>query len=129
MGSIAAAGALYFLLVFAAGFLLGVLRTLLIVPRVGARRAELLESPLMLAVSVWVAWWVSTRLQVPATVTARLAMGFVALGLMLMAEFGLMLRLRGLTLKAYIAGRDPVSGAVYYLLLLVFAALPSCIGR
>lgn len=129
MVSIAAAGALYFLLVFAAGFLFGVLRTLFVVPRVGARWAELLESPLMLAISVWAAWWMSTRLQVPATVTARLAMGLVALVLMLMAEFGLLLRLRGLTLRAYLAGRDPVSGAVYYLLLLVFAAMPSCIGR
>lgn len=129
MISVAAAGALYFLLVFAAGFLLGVLRTLFVMPRLGARRAELLESPLMLAVSVAAAWWVSTRLAVPAALPARLAMGLEALALMLLAEFGLMLRLRGVTLKTYLAERDPVSGAVYYILLLVFALLPSLVGR
>lgn len=124
-----AAGALYFLLVFGAGFLFGVARTLWIVPRIGARRAEMLESPFMLAVSVWAAWGVIRWLQVPADLPARSVMGSAALALMLAAEFGLMLRLRGLSFKAYWAGRDRVSAAVYYLLLVVFAVLPAFVGR
>jgi len=40
----------YFLIVFGAGFVLGVFRTLVLVPRLGDRMAELLEMPVMLAV-------------------------------------------------------------------------------
>ncbi len=42
------AAVFYFLLVFGAGFLLGIGRVLLIVPLLGERTAELLEMPLML---------------------------------------------------------------------------------
>ena len=43
------AGVLYFALVFGVGFVLGTIRTLLVVPRVGTRKAELMEMPIMLA--------------------------------------------------------------------------------
>jgi hypothetical protein len=46
------AGVLYFALVFAAGFVLGTVRTLWAVPRLGVRTAELIELPTMLGVSV-----------------------------------------------------------------------------
>src|SRR4029453_12356674 len=46
------AGALYFALVFGAGFVVGFVRVLWLVPRVGERTAELLEAPLMLAVTI-----------------------------------------------------------------------------
>ena len=48
--TIVAGGAVYFLMVFAVGFVLGVARTLWLVPRVGIRWAELLEMPVMLVV-------------------------------------------------------------------------------
>jgi hypothetical protein len=44
--------------------------------------------------------------------------------LLLVAEFGFMLRLRGLTIREYFASRDPVSGTVYYVMLAVFAVMP-----
>ncbi len=46
------AGVLYFALVFAVGFVLGTIRTLWIVPRFGTRMAELMEMPIMLAVTI-----------------------------------------------------------------------------
>ena len=46
------AGAIYFALVFGAGFVLGTVRTLWVVPRVGTRTAELTEMPIMLAVTI-----------------------------------------------------------------------------
>lgn len=49
----------YFLLVFGAGFVLGTVRVLLILPLVGERAAELLEMPLMLTVIVFAARWMN----------------------------------------------------------------------
>jgi len=45
------AGVLYFALVFGAGFALGTIRTLWTAPSFGTRTAELMEMPIMLAVS------------------------------------------------------------------------------
>jgi hypothetical protein len=50
-------------------------------------------------------------------------MGCIAL-LLLVAEFGFMLRLRALTIRQYLASRDPVAGTVHYVMLAVFAAMP-----
>ena len=118
------AGVLYFALVFGAGFVLGTVRTLWVVPRVGTRTPELLETPIMLVVTILVARWIVLRLAVPAVASARLGMGCIALLLLLVAEFGFMLWLRGLTIREYFASRDPISGTVYYLMLAVFAAMP-----
>jgi len=118
------AGILYFALVFGAGFVLGTIRTLWVVPRTGARMAELLETPIMLAFTIFSARWIIYRLALPDTPSARLGMGGFALLLMLIAEFGFVLRLRKLTLREYFATRDPVAGTVYYVMLVVLAVLP-----
>ena len=118
------AGILYFALVFGAGFALGPIRVLWLVPRVGDRAAELIEAPIMLAVIVLAARAITRRLAVSAAASARLAMGLTGLALMLAAEFGLVLWLRGITLQDYFAGRDPVAALVYYALLGVFALTP-----
>lgn len=118
------AGAIYFLLVFAAGFALGTVRQLLLVPRIGVMWAELLEAPFMLA-AIWAAArWTVGRFAVPDKVGVRAAMGLMALALLLSAEIAGVLALRGLTLAEYVANREPVSGTVYLALLLVFAAMP-----
>lgn len=118
------AGVLYFALVFGAGFVLGTVRTLWLVPRVGSRRAELMETPIMLVVTILVARWIVLRFAVPAVASARLGMGAIALFLLLLAEFGFVLWLQGQTIREYFASRDPVAGTVYYVMLAVFAAMP-----
>ena len=60
------AGVLYFALVFGAGFVLGTVRTLWVVPRVGTRKAELMETPIMLVVTIVAARWTVLRLSVSA---------------------------------------------------------------
>jgi type IV secretory pathway TrbD component len=123
------AGVLYFGLVFAAGFVLGTIRTLWVVPHVGMRMAELLEAPIMLVVTISAARWTVLRLSVPRASSVRLGMGFIALALMLVAEFGFVLWIRGLSIREYLATRDPVSEAVYYVMLAVFAVMPLLVAR
>ena len=127
--SILKAGALYFALVFGAGFVLGTVRTVWVVPRFGTRMAELMETPIMLVVTMVAARWIVRRLAVPSVPSSRLGMGFVALGLMLVAEFGFVLWLRRLSIREYLATRDPVSGTVYYMMLGVFAIMPLLVAR
>jgi len=123
------ASVLYFALVFAAGFVLGTIRTLWIVPIVGARMAELMEAPIMFMVTIVAARWIARHLAVPFTLLKRLSMGCIALALILVAEFTLMLRLRGLSIREYLASRDPVSGTVYYVMLGLFAIMPILVAR
>jgi hypothetical protein len=118
------AGALYFAIVFGAGFVLGPIRILWAVPCFGTRMAELMETPIMFVVTILAARWVVRRLAVPPKPSSRLGMGCVGLGLMLVAEVGLVLWLRGLSIGDYLATRDPVSGTVYYVMLGVFCIMP-----
>lgn len=122
------AGGLYFTLVFGAGFLLGVVRVTWVVPRVGERAAELLEAPIMLAVTVLAAKLVARRLAIPPTLAARLGVGCVALSLLVTAELALVLS-RGLTIGDYAASRDPVAGAVYLAMLVAFTMMPWFVAR
>jgi hypothetical protein len=119
----------YFAIVFAVGFALGALRVGWLVPALGARWAELLELPLMVAASAFAARWVCARLRVPPTPGPRLAMGALALAMLLAVEFTLVLALRGQTIAGNLASRDPVSGAAYALALLAYALLPWWFGR
>lgn len=123
------AGVFYFALVFGAGFVLGPMRILWVVPRFGVRMAELLETPIMLVVTIFAARWIVRRLAVPFTAVSRLGMGFVALSLLLAAEFTLVLWLRALSISEYLSSRDPVSGTVYYVMLGAFAIMPLLVDR
>lgn len=115
------AAAMYFGIVFGAGFVLGPLRILFIVPRFGARIAELIEAPIMLLVIVFAAKWAVRKFKLART---AVPVGFLALGFMIAFEFTLVLWLRGITLVEYFRERDPVAGFVYYLMLVVFALMP-----
>ncbi len=114
---------------FGAGFVLGPIRLLWVVPRVGSRIAEMIEAPIMLLVIIFAARWVVRRLAVPPAFSIRLGMGGLAMGLMLAAEFGFVLQLRGLSIEAYLASRDPVAGTVYYAMLVLFALMPLLVAR
>ena len=115
--------ALYFGMVFGAGFVFGVIRTLWVVPLVGVMWAELLEAPLMLAVIVVAARSVVRRFELASRPVA-LAVGIAALALLLCAELSLVVGLRDMSLGEYFASRDPISGTVYLLMLIAFALMP-----
>lgn len=122
-------GLLYFSLVFAIGFVLGTIRTLWIVPNVGPKIAELMEMPVMLLVTILAARWVVRRLSFCGTPVGRLSVGVVALGLLLMAEFAVVVWIRELTIAQYLASRDPLTGSVYLVMLVAFAVMPLLVRR
>ena len=119
--------ALYFALVFGAGFVLGAIRVPFLVPRVGDRLAELIEAPLMLGVILLAARWIARRF--PGSRRELLATGLGALGFVLAADVVIGVTLRGMSLVEVFLNRDPVSGTVYYALLGLFAVMPWLLSR
>jgi len=119
----------YFGLVFGVGFLLGPLRVLWLEPRLGVRTAQLVEAPFMLLAIVLAGRWVGVRLRTGYGASTRLAVGAMAAGLVLVADLGVGVGLRGMTIAEVFAGRDPVSGTVYYLLVALMALAPWALAR
>ena len=115
---------LYFAAVFAAGFVLGFIRVYFVIPRIGVRAAELIETPFMLAVSYAAARWLIVRFRIPYTTASRIGIGSIALALLLAAELVLVVWLQKMTVTEYIGSRDPVSGTAYLIAILLFAAFP-----
>jgi hypothetical protein len=111
------AGATYFSLVFGAGFVLGAIRVPFLVPRLGERNAELLEAPVMLAVIFFVSRYIARRFVLAAS--ASVLVGLLALALLVGAEL-----LLGSFMGRSFWDRDPVSGSVFAVSLLLYAALP-----
>jgi hypothetical protein len=118
---------IYFGMVFAAGFIFGVVRTLYVAPAIGDQAAELAEAPFMLVVIAFSAWFISRR-----NVGARSTMGVVgalAAMLVLISDLLVGVGLRHMTVAQVFYGRELVSGVVYYGLVAVFAVLPYVLWR
>jgi hypothetical protein len=123
------AAVLYFLLVFGAGFLLGIGRVLFLVPRLGERTAELLEMPVMLVVIVISARWIVLHRLNNRRQSSALVVGFTAMGLVLLADVVVGLWLRGMSFVEVFSHRDPVSGAAYFTSLLLLTIMPAIVAR
>jgi hypothetical protein len=95
-------GLAYFGCVFAAGFALGVVRTVLVVPLLGDTVAVALELPIILAVA-WIACrWLVRRFEVPARVSPRAVMGAFAFALLMAGEVAISLLLAGRSLTEHV---------------------------
>lgn len=94
-------GTAYVVVVFAAGFVLGVLRTLVLVPLLGELKAVLVELPVILST----AWLVCTRIlrRWPLLPPAASGMGATAFLLLMGAETGLSTLLVGRSLMEHLA--------------------------
>lgn len=80
------AGVVYFGIVFAVGFLFGVIRVTTLLPYLNEALAVIIELPFMLAISWGVCRWSISKLQVGRAWMPRIAMGSVAFGLLMVAE-------------------------------------------
>lgn len=94
-------GTAYVAAVFAAGFVLGALRTIVLVPLLGELIAVLLELPLILTIG----WLVCTRIlgRWPLSPPSALGMGAIAFLLLMAAEGGLSTLLAGRSLAEHLA--------------------------
>ena len=96
------AGLAYFGCVFAVGFALGVVRTVLVAPLLGETFAVVLELPIILAVA-WIACrWLTRRLEVPARLLPRSVMSTTAFILLMTGEAFISLLLAGRSLAEHL---------------------------
>jgi hypothetical protein len=80
------AGTAYFAIVFSFGFILGTIRVLAVIPRIGEYAATLLELPLILAASWFVSGWLIRKMRIAPDTGSRLLMGAAAFGITMIAE-------------------------------------------
>ncbi|MFZ1829394.1 MAG: hypothetical protein WAW42_11615 [Candidatus Competibacteraceae bacterium] len=118
------AAALYFGIVFGVGFLLGAVRVPFLVPRLGERVAELVEMPFMFVAIFLAAGHVVRKYGDSVALLGWVLVGALSLAFLVAAELLLAVIVVGRGIGEYIASRDPVSGSVYLVLLVVFAAMP-----
>jgi hypothetical protein len=118
------AGALYFVIVFVAGFVLGAVRVLAVVPMLGELNAVLVELPIILTVS-----WISCRrvidrFRVESSVVSRLVMGALAFNLLIIAEVGLGVLVFGRSLSEATSRMQALPGVVGLAGQIAFALFP-----
>jgi hypothetical protein len=115
----------YFSAVFAFAFAMGVARTLIVSPRIGATAAVLLEVPILLAAS----WVIARRLlrDRDLTLPQRIAVGTIAFVLTMASEAVLSELMRGQDLDEWVATVVTPIGLVGLAGQLGFAAIPALI--
>jgi len=118
------ASLVYFLGVFAAGFILGTIRVLALAEAIGESNAELVEMPLMALVCGLAAYYLVRYFEPLLSPARALVIGILSLSMLLAVEFTVVLTLRGLSIREYIASRDLITGTSYALSLVWFAIAP-----
>jgi hypothetical protein len=121
------AGAIYFLLVLALGWILGPIRELWAVPRFGRVTSLLFEAVIMLIAMIVASRWVMRRFDVPQTLGSTIPMDLVALGILATAEIAGVLWVRGSSLQEYVASFATAPGVISAVMFLLFAAMPSLV--
>jgi hypothetical protein len=117
------AGALYAIVVFSIGFILGTIRVLLLTPRLGETTAVIIEAPIMLAASWFVCRWCVDRLNARRRIPTRSLMGLVAFLVLMSAEVGLGAVL-GRSLADQLAGNGSLAGRIGFADQVIFAIFP-----
>lgn len=117
----------YFGMVYGAGFVLGVVRTVWLTPWLGERWAELLEMPVMFCAIIVASQLVVRKIILHCTRQQAAIVGIGALGLLLIAEVLGIWLLRGERVTEFIANRDPLAGGIFLVMLFWFAIAPAAL--
>ena len=120
-------GIAYWAIVFTIGFALGIIRTLIVAPRIGAISAVLLELPLIVTSS----WLIARRLLKHRDLSREQCaiMGSVALVLTLFSEAMLAALLTSTPIGAWARSLREMPGILGLAGQIVFAALPAMMVR
>lgn len=120
----ALAGGAYALALFGVGFVLGVARVMVVAPSIGVIAATAVEAVPMLAAMAWAAPRLARWQGVPPRSAGRIAMGGVALAVLVAVELSLGAILNGVGPGAWLAHFATPEGVIYAGLLLAFALMP-----
>ena len=123
------AASAYFLALFSLGFVLGTIRVIFVVPRVGELAATIAEVPVMLAAAYFVCRWAIRRWQVPPTIAVRLAMVPWFLALLFAFEALLGAKLFGRSVADQWAALSTPAGLVGITAQIIAALLPLFVGK
>jgi hypothetical protein len=107
------AGLIYFSMIFAVGFMLGIVRTLVLAPNVGESVAVAIELPIILTIGWFACLWIVEHRSIPVNFAVRAVMGGSALLFLLTAETILSLTLANRSLKEH---------------LMLYSSLPALLG-
>ncbi|MEX1250112.1 MAG: hypothetical protein WEA77_02840 [Hyphomonas sp.] len=110
-------------LAFAAGFVFGALRELVLIPAFGERTGRLAEFPVATLAACAIGAWVGRRTDAPA-----LALGVLGVLVLVALESTLALGLVRMSLREYLAGYDLTHGALFPIGLALMAVAP-LLGR
>ncbi|MBW4458945.1 MAG: hypothetical protein KME47_01690 [Nodosilinea sp. WJT8-NPBG4] len=117
-------GFLYFVAVFAIGFLLGTLRVLVLIPKLGELVSTFIELPILLSAAWLISDFLTTQFNVPSQWWVRLNMGIVAFGVLMAAELGLSVWLFGSTVQGHFAAYQSLPKTIGLAGQAVFALIP-----
>lgn len=118
------AGGAYALALFGVGFVLGAARVMVVAPRIGVVWATAVEAAPMLAAMAWAAPRLARWQGIPPRSAERIAMGGVALAVLVAVELALGVILNGVGPGAWITNFATPQGTIYGALLATFAAMP-----
>ena len=118
------AGFVYFGVVFSVGFVLGTIRVLQLLPRLGEIASVVLEAPAILAVS-WIASRSSIKkFHVSNEVLPRLLVGAVAFVLLMLTELVVSVLVFSRTIEDHFASYCTPQGAIGLTAQIAFALFP-----
>ena len=118
------AAAVYFVIVFAIGLVLGPIRVLWVEPWLGPTLAILCEAPLLIIAMIVAARVAPALAGLGAGWGARLIMGVLALVMQQIADLAVGFGLRGVTLQEQLAYFGTLPGYIYLVMLVLFALMP-----
>ena len=123
------AGLSYFALVLTSSVGLGLVRRIVLEPRIGARVAEVAEVPVMVGLSMLAAWFVVRHYCRGCGRGRRLAVGAIAMALLVASEIALVSLASGRTLDRYLTSQDVLAfDALHLAGLALFALMPALVN-
>jgi hypothetical protein len=123
------AGLVYFGIVFGAGFAFGVFREIALTPVYGRTTAVMLEVPFMLVAIAAGAWTAVHRGSLGQSKLPLLLVGLFGLALVQIADFGVGLGLRGMSVQDQLDYLKTAAGQIYLGLLAIFVLMPLFLGH